>query len=246
MVDSCILNEINRHLFNNKSRAKEQCEMQDVPFREWTWHESDPLAHTFYKSKASERVRVNTASATARRRVLANSPIKSDPKNIQKKETIKKPKIPHKNTSLVIPLQDSNLKIEPSQRCHVLRMYKKDDTQKSFNSLVKENSLLKERLRALESGIVNVEQCLIDPKDDMPPLPKPQKSETERFLEPKRDYVNDKSQTERSLVNNHSKKEKNRSSKKSLKKKKDMKQLLMVVEASLANLTRVLDQMQNK
>lgn len=233
MLESSILvKEISHHLMRNMTHAKEICLMRDIEFKEWTWHEGDSLDHTFYKAKASERVRVNTAAATARRRLPAqrSSPppttsdaTKSQNTNTHLKQAIKKPKMSksqHTKTTLVIPLLNSNLKIEPSKPCHVLKLYKKE---KSFDSLVKENTLLRERLAALQSGIVNVERCLSDPKDfnDLPELPKPDILMTPKF------------ETEKKAARKK-------------KKKQEIKQLLQVVETSLNHLTKVLDKMQQK
>jgi hypothetical protein len=238
MLESSILNQINNHLFRNKMHSKEISQIRNITFKEWMWHEGDPLDHTFFKARASERVRVNTASATARRRVLAQKSASGPTRSAAKskntlKETMKKPKIPksqHKSTPLVIPLIDSNLNIEPSKPCHVLRLYKKE---KSFNSLVQENTLLRERLQALESGIVNVEQCLSDPKDDVPALPKPD------MIKTKNQHVQDDMIISKKMDPPVVKQKKK-------KKKQEIKQLLEVVEASLISLTRVLDKMQHK
>lgn len=249
MIDSDILNEINRLLFINKTNAKEISQVNNIPSKEWFWHEGDPLDHTFFKAKASERVRINTASATARRRVSipqsGSIQVKNDRSDVQKqKKKATMFKSIHKKTALMIPLKDSNVKIEPSRPCHVLKLYKKEEKQ-DVNSLKKENSLLRERLRDLESGIVKVSHVLKDNQSfsSLPCLPGGSDEEVGAGARGTAELMRrfEGSDTVESEVKKNARK-----SKKKKKKNEDIKQLLMVVEESLAHLTKVLDKIQHK
>ena len=257
-----ILNDINSLLFRNKSHCKEQSQAQDIPFKEWAWHDGAPLDHTFYKPKAGLRVRVNTVSTTARRKVApVTIPLTAAmPSNfkITRKETKKRPKSAIvKSNSFILPFKDQSLKIQPSRPCHILKVYDNEPKLRNDNlkSLKLENMKLKQRLLDLESGIVKVSHVLTD-QDKLPNLPARPDQE---FINSENDGssvhgnvdVDKKKNAGKEINSKHepSVSRKHKKTKKSRKKsveKENLKNLLITVEASLANLTLVLDKIQTR
>lgn len=175
---------------------------------------------------------MNTAAVTARRRVTSpvkNDKSRSEPQKQESKKT-KSLKSIHQKSPLIIPLSNSKVKIEPRQPCHVLKVYKNQPIN-DIDSIKQENLLLRERLRALESGIVKVSHVLSDDRSStsLPSLPDTREHEED-------------SKMKRSDIMESGKSHKK--SKKDKKKKEEIKQLLLVVEESLANLTKVLNKIQ--
>lgn len=136
----------------------------------------------------------------------------------------------HPKTSIIVPLSDQKATIEPSKPCHILKLYKKDNSsivkkEKSHDKLLKENTRLKERLKALESGIVTVSRVLKE--EPVPDLPEKKENGNISLVETIKTQDNPK-----------------KANKKSRKKKENLRNLLQTVEATLAHLTQALDQIQ--
>ena len=172
------------------------------------------------------RIRVNTASATARRRVIQVK-IPDAKSGLKRPDQKRLKSAPIKKREIRIPLQDQNLKIEPKTPCHKLLIYKKRgksvstlDNIEKLQSLQKENDHLKERLKNLESGIKVVSNVLSNEHEE----PKPKRKAKRKPRTKQEPSLPDLTKSSPS----------------------DLSKFLSLMESSLLNFTKVLDKMEKK